>query len=130
MRVFVCQKIITFIIRMFILMLSCVLFLLNLTCSIFITSWILKFCTLISAIIIFWSVWLIAFLITCLIMIMKQILIMQILDSRVVAQLIFFIMWFLLSSSSAWAQCSHWEAFLSLSFFLCHCFSSSCSWFS
>ena len=52
------------------------------TCNIFIILWILKFCVLISVAIIFWFDWLITFLITCLIIIVKQILITQVFDFR------------------------------------------------
>ena len=98
MKVFVCWKIITFIIRIFVLILFYTFLLLCSTCSIFIISWILKFCMLIFIIIIFWSDWLIVFLITCLIMTVKQILTTWVFNSRAAAQFVFFIMWFFVSA--------------------------------
>ena len=95
---FVCQKIIIFIIRMSVLTLSCMLFLLCSTCSIFITLQILKFCVLISVVIVFWLDWSITSLITCLIMIVKCVLIMQIFNFKAAVQSVFFIMWFFISA--------------------------------
>ncbi len=102
---------------MFVLMLFCVLFLLCLTCNIFIISWILKFCTLISVIIVFWSDWLIIFLITCLIMIIKWVLITQILNFRAVTQLIFFIMRFFVSTEFSISIIFLLESFLAVIIF-------------
>ena len=93
------------------------LLLLYLTCNIFIILWILRFCMLISIIIIFWFDWLIMFLITYLIMIMKQVLITQIFAFRVVIQLIFFIIWFFASIKFSMSIISLLESFLAIIIF-------------
>ena len=123
MRVFACQKIVIFIIRMPALLLSHVLFLLCLTCSIFITSWILKFCMLIFVTIVFWSDWLTAFLITCLIMIVKQILITWVFDLKAVAQSVFFIMWIFVSAEFNMSTISSLRSFLVIIIFFLLLFS-------
>jgi len=123
MRIFICWKIIIFMIRMFVLTSSCAFFLLCSICNIFIMSWILKFYVLISAAIIFWSDWLIMFLITCLIIIVKQILVMQAFNFRTDIQFVFFIIWVFVSTEFSMSTMSLLKSFLAAIIFFLSLFS-------
>jgi len=119
MRMFVYWKIIIFIIKIFVLILFCVFFLLCSTCNIFIMSWILKFCALISAAIVFYFDWLITFLITCLIITVKWVLVMQVFDSKADIQSVFFIIWVFISAEFSMSTISLLRNFLAaIIFFL------------